>query len=215
VKTPGRRRAFPRVGAAGPERPQPSPLVDLDFIAPGLAVGSRFPAEAAAALASRHGISRVVDLRMEACDDEAVLRTHGIRLLHLPTEDTCAMVQERIRHGVAFVNEGLDRGEKVLVHCQHGIGRSALLAVCVLISRGDPPLVALERAKRARPVVSPSPEQLRAIASYAAKVRAERRAAWDVPTVKELGAIAWRHLFHEEEEDVSEDDARASSTRAS
>ncbi|HET7824544.1 MAG TPA: dual specificity protein phosphatase family protein [Anaeromyxobacter sp.] len=191
-----------------------SSVVDLHFIAPGLAVGSRFPMEAAARLAAEHGISRVVDVRVEACDDEAVLRTHGIRLLHLPTEDTCAIVQERIRHGVAFVNEGLDRGEKVLVHCQHGIGRSALLAVCVLVSRGDPPLVALERAKRARRVVSPSPEQLRAIASYAAKVRAERRAAWDVPTVKELGVIAWRHLLHEEE-DVSEDDARASSTRAS
>src|SRR5512138_57702 len=97
--------------------------------------------EAAARLAAEHGISRVVDVWVEACDDEAVLRTHGIRLLHLPTEDTGAIVPERIRQGVAFVNEGLDRGEKVLVHCQHGIGRSALLAVCVLVSRGDPPLV--------------------------------------------------------------------------
>jgi predicted protein tyrosine phosphatase len=190
-----------------------SSVVDLHFIAPGLAVGSRFPMEAAAHLAAEHGISRVVDVRVEACDDEAVLRTHGIRLLHLPTEDTCAIVQERIRHGVEFVNEGLDRGEKVLVHCQHGIGRSALLAVCVLVSRGDPPLVALERAKRARPVVSPSPEQLRAVAAFAARVKAERGAAWDVPTVKELGEIAWRHLFHDEDE-VSEDEARASSTQA-
>lgn len=190
-----------------------SSVVDMHFIAPGLAVGSRFPMEAAARLAAEHGISRIVDVRVEACDDEAALRTHGIRLLHLPTEDTCAIVQERIRHGVAFVNEGLDRGEKVLVHCQHGIGRSALLAVCVLISRGDPPLVALERAKRARPVVSPSPDQLRAVASFAAQVKAELGAAWDVPTVNELGAIAWRHLFHEEDE-VSEDEARAPSTQA-
>ncbi len=188
-------------------------MLDLHFIAPGLAVGSRFPMDAAAGLAAEHDVSRVVDVRVEACDDEAVLRTHGIRLLHLPTEDTCAIAQERIRHGVEFVNEGLDRGEKVLVHCQHGIGRSALLAVCVLISRGDPPLVALERAKQARPVVSPSPDQLRAVVSFAARVKRERGAPWDVPTVDELGAIAWRHLFHEEDE-VSEDEARASSTQA-
>jgi predicted protein tyrosine phosphatase len=189
-------------------------VVDLHFITPGLAVGSRFPMEAAARLAAEHGITRVVDLRVEACDDEAVLRTHGIRLLHLPTEDTCAIVQERIRHGVAFVNEGLDRGEKVLVHCQHGIGRSALLAVCVLVARGDPPLVALERAKRARRVVSPSPEQLRAVVAFAAGVKAERGAAWGLPTVNELGAIAWRHLLHDEEDEVSEEEARASSTHA-
>jgi predicted protein tyrosine phosphatase len=188
-------------------------VVDLHFITPGLAVGSRFPAEAAAWLAAEHGIARVVDLRVEACDDEAVLRSHGIRLLHLPTEDTCAIVQERIRRGVAFVNEGLDRGEKVLVHCQHGVGRSALLAVCALVARGDPPLVALERTKRARRVVSPSTEQLRAIVAFAAGVKAERGAAWALPTVKELGAIVWRHLFHEDDE-VSEEEARASSTHA-
>lgn len=170
--------------------------------------------EAVAALAVEHGIARVVDVRVEACDDEAILRTHGIRLLHLPTEDTCAIVQERIRDGVAFVNEGLDRGEPVLVHCQHGIGRSALLAVCVLISRGEPPLAALERAKRARPVVSPSPDQLRAIAAFAADVKAERGAPWEVPTMRQLGLIAWRHLFHEEDAAVTDEAARAASTHS-
>jgi predicted protein tyrosine phosphatase len=189
-------------------------VVDLHFIAPGLAVGAHFPMEAAAALAAEHGIGRVVDVRVEACDDEAILRTYGIQLLHLPTEDTCAIVQQRIRDGVAFVNEGLDRGERILVHCQHGIGRSALLAVCVLISRGEPPLAALERAKRARRVVSPSPDQLRAIAAFAADVKAKRGAAWEVPTMRQLALIAWRHLFHEEDA-LSEDAARASSTHSS
>jgi len=186
-------------------------VVDLHFVAPGLAVGARFPMEAAARLAAEHGIARVVDLRVEACDDEAVLRLHGIRLLHLPTEDTCGIGQERIRHGVAFVSEGLDRGESVLVHCQYGIGRSALLALCVLVDRGDAPLVALERVKRARRVISPSPEQLRAFITFAMDLKAERGTAWQVPCLRELGAVAWRHLF--EEGDVSAEDARASSTR--
>jgi predicted protein tyrosine phosphatase len=187
-------------------------VIDLHFIAPGLAVGGRFSTEAAAALASEHHIARVVDVRVEACDDEAVLRTHGMRLLHLPTEDTRAISQARIRDGVVFVNEGLDRGEGVLVHCQHGVGRSALLALCALVARGEAPLAALERAKRARPVISPSPDQLTAFATFAAQVKAERGAPWAVPTVRELGLIAWRHLFRERGE-VSEAAARASSTR--
>lgn len=181
-------------------------VIDLHFVAPGLAVGARFPAEAAPLLAREHGISRVVDVRVEERDDEHVLRTHGIRLLHLPTTDTCAISLEKIRHGVRFVAEGLDRGERVLVHCQYGIGRSALLALCVLVDRGDPPLEAVERAKAARRVLSPSPEQLQAFLAFAAAVKAERGAPWAVPALREVGRIAWRHLFEGA-------DATAASTR--
>jgi predicted protein tyrosine phosphatase len=185
-------------------------VIDLHFIAPGLAVGARFPMEAAARLAREHGIGRVVDVRVEACDDEAVLRLHGIALLHLPTLDTRAISQAKLRDGVAFASAGLDRGERVLIHCQYGIGRSALLGLCVLVARGDSPLVALERAKRARPVVSPSPEQLEALAVFSTRVRAETGAEWPVPTFDELGAIAWRHLRGEQREAGAEALAAAS-----
>ncbi len=172
-------------------------MLDLHFVAPGLAVGARFPAEAAPLLAREHGITRVVDVRVEERDDERVLRACGIRLLHLPTEDTRAISLEKVRHGVRFVSEGLDRGEKVLVHCQHGIGRSALLALCVLVDRGAAPLDAMERAKSARRVISPSPDQLQAFVAFCAEVKAERGTPWEVPALKEVGKIAWRHLFED------------------
>ncbi len=172
-------------------------MLDLHFVAPGLAVGARFAAEDAPVLARHHGISRVVDVRVEEHDDEHLLDAHGIRLLHLPTEDTRAISLEKIRHGVRFVSEGLERGERVLIHCQHGIGRSALLALCVLVDRGDDPLEAMERAKRARRVVSPSPAQLEAFVAFAGEVKAARNAPWDVPTVREVGKIAWRHLLED------------------
>ncbi|HEX9051684.1 MAG TPA: dual specificity protein phosphatase [Anaeromyxobacter sp.] len=169
-------------------------MLDLHFVAPGLAVGARFPASAAPLLARDHGIARVVDVRIEERDDERVLNACGIRLLHLPTEDTRAISLEKLRHGVGFVSEGLARGEKVLVHCQYGIGRSALLALCVLVDRGLAPLDAMERAKSARRQISPSPDQLRAFLAFAAEVRAERGAPWAVPALREVGEIAWRHL---------------------
>jgi predicted protein tyrosine phosphatase len=189
-------------------------VFDLHFVTPGLAVGACFPAEGAARLAKDHGISRVVDVRIESCDDEAVLRVHGIRLLHLPTHDTRAISQDRLSRGVAFVSDGLDRGERVLVHCQYGIGRSALLACCVLVARGSPPLSALEAAKRARPVVSPSPEQLEALREFSARVRSAHGASWTVPSVEALGAIAWRHL-RSDGRAPSPGAARAGSTRRS
>jgi protein-tyrosine phosphatase len=184
-------------------------VIDLHFVTPELAVGASFPREAAARLAREHGIGRVVDLRLEARDDEAELRVHGIRLLHLPTEDCCAVSARHLRDGVAFAVDGLDRGERVFIHCQYGIGRSALLTLCVLVARGTPPLEAMARVKGARSVVSPSPEQLQAFVRYCREARGE--AAWAVPSVQAVGEIAWRHLRRAE--DVDEDEARAASTR--
>ena len=88
--------------------------------------------------------------------------------------------------------------------------RSALLALCVLVARGEEPLAAMERVKRARGVVSPSPAQLEAFAAFSREVRAERGAAWDVPSVEGLGNVAWRHL----REGASREETRASSTQA-
>ncbi|MGZ6079086.1 MAG: protein phosphatase, partial [Myxococcaceae bacterium] len=66
-----------------------SPL-NFDWIDERLAVGGRFPMEAAEQLARREGIGAIVDLRVESRDDEAMLRAHGLEFLHLPTEDCCA-----------------------------------------------------------------------------------------------------------------------------
>ena len=168
--------------------------LDFDWVTPLLAVGAHFAAAEAARLAREHAIRHVVDLRLEACDDARALRRHGIELLHLPTEDVCAIDDGRIEEGVAWVNERLDRGSRVLIHCQHGIGRSALLALCVLVSRGDEPLDALIRAKEARRIVSPSPDQLAAFTRFCSLHRERAGAAWEIPSFDTLASIAYRHL---------------------
>jgi predicted protein tyrosine phosphatase len=187
-------------------------VLDLHFVAPGLAVGACFLMEEAARLAGDHGISRVVDVRVEDCDDAAVLQVHGITLLHLPTEDTRAVSQRMLREGAEFVADALDAGGRVLVHCQYGIGRSALVALCAMVHRRVPPLTALEAAKRARPAISPSPDQLQAFRQFAARIKAERGFGWEVPSVGALGEIAWRHLRFADG-GPSEAAARAGSTR--
>ena len=139
-----------------------TPALNLSWITDDLAVGGSFSARDAEGLAREPRIKAVVDLRVEACDDAAVLKRHGIAFLHLPTEDHCAVSAPMLREGVAFANRHLDRAERVLIHCQHGIGRSALLALCVLVSRGHEPLAALRLAKARRSLVSPSPAQYEA-----------------------------------------------------
>jgi protein-tyrosine phosphatase len=168
--------------------------LNLDWVTPALAVGGRFPVEAVEHLARSLSIRHIVDVRREARDDERVLREHGITLLHLPTEDLCAISRHMLQEGVRWVRRHLDQGLKVYIHCEHGIGRSALLALCVLVESGKTPLEALELAKRARPRVSPSPEQLETFIAWAEERRVERGLPWRMPRFQELARIAYRHL---------------------
>lgn len=168
--------------------------MNLDWVTPALCVGGSYPMEAAAHLAQRLGIRHVVDVRVERCDDEAVLHTHGITLLHLPTVDMSAISQKKLRDGVAWVRERLARGDKVFIHCEYGIGRSALLALCVLVAEGFAPLDALALAKRQRPKLSPSPEQLTAFLVFASGWKHAHAAPWSLPVLEELAAIAYSHL---------------------
>jgi dual specificity protein phosphatase-like protein len=168
--------------------------LDLSWVTPQLAVGGRLPLPFAESLAREHGVSYVVDVRVEACDDEAVLREHGIELLHLPTLDQHGISVAKLDDAVDWITAKLDAGARVLIHCEHGIGRSALVALCVLVARGDPPLRALVRAKAARRRVSPSPDQLEAYRAWLAARRARTRRELAIPSFDDLARIAYSHL---------------------
>ena len=86
------------------------------------------------------------------------------------------------------MSDAVRRGECVLVHCQEGVGRSALLALCVLVDQGLAPLDALRTAKDARWQVSPNQEQYEAWAEWLA------RRGQAAPDFDAFAAIAYRHL---------------------
>jgi hypothetical protein len=162
---------------------------DFSWITPDLAVGGCFPAEQAASLAADHGIGAVIDARAEACDDAAALQACGLRFLHLPTADMSGPSQSMLDEGVRFAGVAARAGVRTLVHCQHGIGRSAILALCILVDRGHAPLEALSMAKDARALVSPSEAQHRAWTTWI-----ERHGRGPAPSYHEFGVIAYRHL---------------------
>ncbi|VWX63242.1 Dual specificity protein phosphatase [Burkholderiales bacterium 8X] len=166
----------------------------FDWITDTLAVGGSFPGERAEALAGEHGIAAVVDLRGEARDDEALLRSHGITLLHLPTEDMCGVDEAHLERGIEFALDWLERGHRVLIHCEFGIGRSATLALCVMVRQGWAPMAALERMKDRRSRVSPSPSQFACWTAWLERHRASQPADWESPSFDAFGRIAYRHL---------------------
>jgi hypothetical protein len=167
--------------------------LDLSWITETFAIGGSFAPNQTEALAREHCLSAVVDVRGESCDDAGLLARCGIELLHLPTIEFEPISQRMLLRGVAFVTAHLDAGRRVLVHCAQGIGRSALLGLCVLVERGHAPLDALALAKARREQVWPSPAQYEAWAGWLTSWRSERGASWRVPTFDEFRAIAYRH----------------------
>lgn len=166
-------------------------MLDLHFITEQLAVGAKFPMAAAAALASEHGFCAVVDVREECCDDPAVLERNGLALLHLPTQDMTGLSLEMLDQGVTWVRERLASGEKVFIHCEHGVGRSALLAVCVLVDQRVAPLDALRHAKTRRKVISFSEPQQRRFLEWCEHHRARTGARWTTPSQGDVQRIVW------------------------
>jgi hypothetical protein len=165
----------------------------FDWFAPDLAVGGRIRTDLVELLSCRFGIRRVIDLRAEDVDDVAVLGRCQVEHLHLPTPDTRAVSQEMLSRGVAWVREGFARYHKALIHCEYGIGRSVLLACCVLVSLGHTPSAAMRLAKRARSIASPSEEQLNALLTWSAEWHRRQHTPCPTCTWHDLAAIAYHH----------------------
>ena len=122
-------RFMERVGVPMPDR------LDLSWITPTLAVGGRVRTGDIPKL-QRAGVTRVVDVRAEHQDDAAALAAHGIELLYLPTPDTYPLSLDDLRKGAEWVNAQRAADERVLIHCEHGVGRSVLLTAAALVCEG-------------------------------------------------------------------------------
>ena len=106
-------------------------LVDHRFkeIAPGVYQSGAFPTEELSALVERYGIRTVFDLRKaegegDVAAEADTLRALGVRHVHLPFERV---------PDAQTVDSFLDLMAKpesypVLIHCEHGWGRSRLFA---------------------------------------------------------------------------------------
>jgi protein-tyrosine phosphatase len=99
-----------------------------------------------------------LDLRSEAAE----VRKHELEYSSFPIPDRNVPVSEV---KLAYVLEGLDRalsrGKNVLIHCRQGVGRSGLVAACLLVRKGMSPGAAVEKVSAARGVTVPETEEQR------------------------------------------------------
>ena len=148
-----------RMGIPLPDR------LNMSWVMANLAVGGRVLPRDLPRLA-KAGVTAVVDTRSEHQDDEAALAGNGIQLLHLPAPDTFPLSVEQLRRGADWVNTQIAQGHRVLVHCEHGVGRSVLLTAAVLVEQGMSAHEAILLVQRRRWQAAPNHRQMRRLQEF-------------------------------------------------
>jgi ADP-ribosyl-[dinitrogen reductase] hydrolase len=74
--------------------------------------------------------------------------------MHLPIRDV-DVPDDRFERAWALtgptLHRRIDRGERILIHCRGGLGRTGLVAGLILVERGVTPRQAIERVRAVRP----------------------------------------------------------------
>jgi protein-tyrosine phosphatase len=150
--------------------PLPDKL-NMSWVTDHLAVGGRVHPEDIKAVA-KVGITHIVDTRSEHRDDAQALAKERIELLYLPTDDSRPFTIEQMLQGSQWVNERMDQGGRVLIHCEHGVGRSVLLTGAVLVYGGMHAQPALQLVQQKRWQAAPNHSQIRRLREFESAVAA-------------------------------------------
>ncbi|RKH67681.1 protein-tyrosine phosphatase family protein [Corallococcus aberystwythensis] len=114
------------------------------------------------------GITCVIDLRAERCDDREALAALGIELLSLPVTDRYPPSVEQLSQGVRWALPRLDAGGVLYAHCEHGVGRGPLMGLAVMVARGWDAPEAYRAVRHARWQATLNDRQLRGLADFVA-----------------------------------------------
>lgn len=93
---------------------------------------------------------------------------------HIPVVDETAPSQEQVDEFIRFVNEMLNLGRAVLVHCRGGYGRTGTMLACYLVSRGWEAEKAIAEVRARRPGSIVPQVQRECIVEYAERVQRDK-----------------------------------------
>jgi len=112
------------------------------------------------------GVTAVIDMRGERCDDAEALATLGIELLNLPVTDRYPPSVAQLMRGVEWALPRLEQGGQLFTHCEHGVGRGPLMGLAVMVARGWDAPVAYREVRKARWQTTLNDRQLGGLADF-------------------------------------------------
>jgi protein-tyrosine phosphatase len=129
------------------------------------------------------GVDTVVSLlereeitELEIGEEAALCQAHDISYLSFPIRDRSVPPSKREALNFARILFNLTReGKTVVIHCRQGVGRSALVAACVMSLCGISTDEAFERIEKARGCPVPDTVEQRAWAARLAEIRSNDR----------------------------------------
>ncbi|MDR3641991.1 MAG: dual specificity protein phosphatase family protein [Humidesulfovibrio sp.] len=108
----------------------------LTWVTDHLGVGPAPMSYAALDSLREQGVGAILNLCGEFTDLHEIEAKQGFEVYHLPTEDEQAPDLAELEKALAWLDEAIYLGKKVLIHCRHGIGRTGTVLNAYLLRRG-------------------------------------------------------------------------------
>ena len=107
----------------------------------------------------------LTELRIEGL--VAACEAHHIRVLRRPFPDQGVPSLQLAKSTVTEILEAVGRRENVVIHCKGGLGRTGVIAACVLVATGVDPARAMDAVRKARPDTIENQAQVKVIQAFA------------------------------------------------
>lgn len=161
-----------------------TPLRRFTQVSPKIILGGQPSSNVIEALVSHRGVTGFVNMRSEY-DYAQKITLPDIQYLQLPTEDNTAPSLQNLMTGVEFIQQQVDKGGSVYIHCWEGLGRGPTMAAAYFISTGMTPQEAWAEIRKVRTFIRPTQTQLDRLEEFAASHHAAPVAPADRPIVTE------------------------------
>jgi len=108
----------------------------ITWITDSIAVGYAPMSYAELESIKTQGVDAIVNLCAEFSDLHDIEESAGFEVCYLPIWDEDIPKMEDMEEALAWLDEAIYLGKKILVHCRHGVGRTGTFVTSYMIRRG-------------------------------------------------------------------------------